>query len=103
MTRSIDDIFPLDAGTVVLTVSVTSNRVALPGAHQTVRIANPGSVPVFLRAGDSSVTASVGHMFIAAGGGGLFSRNPDRVTHLAGISQASIVGLNIALGEGRYN
>lgn len=102
MPRSIDDIFPLDAAGVSLTVSVTSNRVALPSGRQAVRITNLGALPVFLRPGSNSVTASVGNLVIAGGTSGLFSRKIEH-THVAGISQSSIVTLNIAVGDGKFH
>lgn len=102
MPRSLDDVFPLDGGGVNLTVSVASNRVALPSGQKTVRVSNLGALPVFLNAGDSSVTASVGNMAIAGNWTALFQRKKT-TTYLAGISQSSIVTLNIATGEGNFS
>lgn len=105
MPRSLDDIFPMDGAGVNLTVSVTSNRVALPsGPHQAIRIVNLGALPVFMNIGNSSVLASVGNPAIAANGWHLFKRDdPTTQTHVAGISASSIVGLNIAVGSGKFH
>lgn len=102
MPRSLDDVFPLDGGAVNLTVSVASNRVALPSGQPTVRVANLGALPVFMNVGDASVTASVGNMAIAGNWTALFQRKLG-VTHLAGISSSSIVTLNISTGEGKFS
>lgn len=105
MPRSLDDVFPMDAASANLTVSVTSNRVALPGGPQpSIRIVNLGAIPVFMNIGDASVLASVGNRAIAANGWHLFKRdNPTTQTHVAGISSSSIVTLNIAVGEGKFH
>lgn len=105
MPRALDDIFPLDAASANLTVSVASNRVALPGGGGgAVRVVNCGALPVFMNIGDSSVLASVGNRAIAANGWHVFKRkDPTTQTHVAGISSTSIVTLNIAVSDGKFH
>lgn len=105
MPKSLDEVFPMDAASANLTVSVASNRIALPGGpHQSIRIVNLGALPVFMNIGDASVLASVGNRAIAANGWHLFKRDdPTTQTHVAGISSSSIVAVNIAVGNGKFH
>lgn len=103
MPRTLDDVFPLDAAAANFLVSVTSARIALPSSRQTIRVVNLGALPVFINAGTNSVLASVGNPAIAANGGGLFKVDPTVQTHIAAISESSVVRLNIAADEGRFN
>lgn len=105
MPRSLDEVFPMDASSVNLTVSVASNRVALPsGNHLGVRVVNLGALPVFMSIGNASVLASVGNPAIASNGWHLFKRDdPATQTHVAGISSSSIVTVNVAVGDGKFH
>ena len=68
---------PEPGKTVNITAGTVSGRVQVqvdPVAHRHVRVLNTGTVPVFLRFGDSTVTASLtADVPVAAGATELFS------------------------------
>lgn len=83
--------------TTTLAATTTTSRVALPSRN--IRIYNGGSNPVFVRFGDSTVTAAAANaMPLPAGGVEVF--NHADATHLAAIYASGSGTVYITPGEG---
>jgi len=77
----------INSSSASISVSTLSARTAYPQNHGqgVIRVYNAGSVPVFLRSGNSSVTATTSSQFLGAGETYSFVRNPSD-TNLAAIT-----------------
>lgn len=79
--------------------STSSARTAYPtGAGSRVTVYNSGSVAVFVKSGDVTVTAAATNQFVPAGQMRVFERNPND-THLAAITASSTATVYFTLGE----
>lgn len=86
---------------ITISVSGTSARTAIPnaGSWRTVEVKNTGTVTVFVRAGDSTVTATTSHKAVIAGATVAYKIAPKH-THIAAISGGTAVTLQLGLSEG---
>ena len=73
-----------------ISASTSSARAAFPAGHSknAVYIHNTGSVPIFVKSGDSTVTATTSDSFVVGGTARLFYCNPLH-THIAAITASS--------------
>jgi len=81
------------------TASGALNLPSAPHAGTTVRIHNAASVVVFIKFGDSTVTAATTNMPIPAGGTEVFQIGPS-VTHIAAITASGSGTLYATTGVG---
>lgn len=90
-------VFGPSGPTVTLAATTTTSRVALPSRN--VRFHNGGSATVFVRFGDSTVTAAVTNaMPIPAGGVEMFCHAD--ATHIAAIYASGTGTIYVTPGEG---
>lgn len=88
--------------TVTLSASGTTGRVALPATRgNQIRIANPaGGQIVFVKFGDSTVTAAVTDTPVLVGATDIFTV-PTGMTHVAGITSTSTATVYFTAGDGQ--
>lgn len=79
----------VNAPSASISATTSSARSAYPaGDSDGVCVYNAGSVPIFIKSGDSSVAAATSDNFVPAGQFRVLARNP-RDTHLAAITASS--------------
>lgn len=99
MSQSVRNFTP--GGTVSLAVTSSSGNVAMassPSSRKDIMIYNSGSEAVFIKFGNSAVTAATTDMPIPAGAWGVFHAGD--TTHVAGISASGNLTLYATTGFG---
>lgn len=87
-----------DKGTVNIVASSTTASAALDVFSSAVRVANTGTVPVFIRFGGSAVVATTGNMPVLPGTVEVFTKGAyDRV---AAITASGTATIYFTAGEG---
>ena len=90
---------PDASGTVTLSATTTTSRVAISGSDSPgeYRVYNAGTVAVFIRTGNSSVNAVVTDMPLAPGALEVLTL---RGTHVAGITASGTASVSFTPGDG---
>lgn len=93
---------PIDGSTVNINVSSSSQSVLVSnlGSGQQVRVENDGSATVWIRAGDSTVTATTSNIPIPSGDIEVFTFNPKGPLYIAAIAAGSTGKVYFTPGAG---
>src|SRR5690349_19743869 len=96
---------PIMTAAVGITIAASSDRVALPAGYRHFRLHNRASEDIYLKTGNSTVTASAsntGNMTIGSGAIEILDLNApsDGSLYLAAIGTGSTGSLNITPGSG---
>lgn len=85
-------------GNASLSVTTSSDRVALPSVGPTALLTNAGDVPIYVEFGDGSVTATVSDTPISSGQSIAF--DVGSATHVAAITGSGTSTLTVTTGTG---
>lgn len=92
--------FSRTGNTVALSTSTVSAGAALPGSFgSSVRVHNPGTIPIHFRVGVCAQTAVVGDTVVPGGATDVFSI-PPHATHVAAIQASGTGTLHVMRGGG---
>lgn len=83
-----------------IAATTSSGRVQITGTGSTLEIQNSGTTTVFLKLGDSTVTAATTDYPLLAGQAKLIARNPTDQTYLAAIMGTGTATIYVSAGDG---
>jgi hypothetical protein len=97
-------VIPLSNPTVTHSITNASSRVAITGSNERIlRVVNPSANTIFLKSGDSTVTAAITDTPVRPGETAIFSLPNNSHTHIAAI--AAVAGPSVAyyqVGPARF-